>query len=462
MDSITFVCCIALIAGLYSTWNIGANDVSNAMGTSVGSKSLSLKQAVIIAAICEFTGAWLFGSHVSDTIREGLLNTSYIESLHGKYSIVRGMLAALFATGMWLHSASYLGLPVSTTHAIVGAIVGFGLSAGGTAAIQWEQVYSIASSWIISPILGGIGSFFIFTIIRKNILAKPSPLQSGIKALPWIFATFIAIVGTIWVESYPFEPSTIALFLLVIFTLSYKLFQVIQKQYCKNISPEETDYIEKMEALYQMKEELLTLPEGEKKNSLNTQVLDLTLKVQPSLIAHYEEQQFSRLEKLFSLLQVATAALMAFSHGANDVANGIGPLEAILDIFSQENSWLAQACMPYILFLGGIGIVTGLATWGWKVIETIGKNITELTPSRGFSAEFGASITILIASKYGFPISTTHTLVGSVIGVGLAGGITSLNITTLRDIIASWIITIPGGALLSILLYHLLSFLLPL
>ncbi len=468
MDFITLLCLFAIIAGLYATWNIGANDVSNAMGTSVGSKSLTLKQAVIIAGVCEFLGAWLFGSNVSQTLRSGLINTQLVTLGGGEYSIVLGMLAALLATGMWLHFASYWGLPVSTTHSIVGAIVGFGLTAGGIDAIEWDMVGRIASSWVISPIFGCLGSYVIFTLIRKTILSKPAPLKAARKALPWICGMFITSISAIWISATHIDETWMIICLLLIFIISYGLFRLVEKITISHIPEEERQHVAHMEKLFQLqtrKSELLYCPQTdeteEEQRSIDHELNAISELLHPASLAQYEEKQFTRLERLFGILQVATAALMAFSHGANDVANGIGPLEAILETLSQKNNMLAQAFMPHILLLGGIGIVTGLATWGWRVIETIGKNITELTPSRGFSAEFGASITILMASKLGLPISTTHTLVGAVIGVGLAGGITSLNIKTLRDIVASWVVTIPGGAILSILWYQLFEFLLP-
>ncbi|MGR3951946.1 MAG: anion permease [Chlamydia sp.] len=412
MDSITILCLFSLVIGFYTTWNVGANDVSNAMGTSVGSKSLTLKQAVIIASVCEFLGAWLFGANVSQTLRTELLNTSIIKEGCGEYSLIFGMVSSLLATGMWLHYASYLGLPVSTTHSIVGAIIGFGLVSGGVEAIQWKTVGYVSASWIISPIFGCIGSYLIFTAIRKAIILKPFPLKSAQKILPWICGIFISIVSIVWLSSLEIKKRWITTLLIPIFALSYLFFY----------------YIVHRSRFIKMQKE------G----------------------CHTEE-----MEKLFGFLQIATAALMAFSHGANDVSNGIGPLQAILEIGVQKGNPLASAVLPYILFLGGIGIVIGITTWGWRVIETIGKNITELTPSRGFSAEFGASLTVLIASKIGLPVSTTHTLVGAVIGIGLAGDKININTKTMRDIIISWAVTIPGGAILSIIWYRFFTCIYP-
>ncbi len=470
MDFITLICFFALIAGFYATWNIGANDVSNAMGTSVGSKSLTLKQAIMIAACFEFLGAYFFGDHVSETLKSGLVNTSLLEAQSGEYPIIFGMLSSLLATGMWLHFASYWGLPVSTTHSIVGAIIGFGLIAGGTELIKWDNVIQIASSWLVSPILGGFTSYLIFTVIKKTILSRPAPLKAAQKILPSVFAVFCSITAIICASSIEFKNPfwAISVLLFTIFGCTYLLFYWIESFFKSTISDVETNYnalMERFVFLQARKAELLLALETEEiiaeKNALDKEIEEISASLSPSHVAHYEQKQFQHLEKLFAILQVSTAALMAFSHGANDVANGIGPLEAILSALANKNNTLAIIFKPHVLLLGGIGIIIGLATWGWRVIETIGKNITELTPSRGFSAEFGASITILLASKMGLPISTTHTLVGSVIGIGLAGGISSLNIKTLKDIVASWVITIPGGAILSILWYQIFQLVIP-
>ncbi len=468
MDLLTLTTFLALAAGFYAAWNIGANDVSNAMGTSVGSKSLSLRQAVIIAAIFEFAGAWFFGSNVSETLRSGILDIKAISTgAAGEHGIIIGMLSALLATGVWLHLASFLGLPVSTTHAIVGAIVGFGIMAGGFSVVHWPMLGKIASSWIISPLMGGFGAYFIFSTIKKSILSKPAPLKAAKKVLPWFFALFITLSSAIWMSSKSYEAHIVLFSSLCLGLVSVALFQLSEHLFISKESKEELAHIEEMERLVSLRrrKSLLLLNSAsdnsnsyqEEKAAIDRELSEIAIHLHPASIAQYEEKQFLRLEKLFSVLQVATACLMAFAHGANDVANAIGPLEAVLEGLSFQGSSLAMTFLPHTLLFGGVGIVIGLATWGWRVIETIGKNITELTPSRGFSAEFGASMTILLASKCGLPISTTHTLVGAVIGVGFAGGIATLNMKTLKDIVASWIITIPGGALLSIIWYQILS-----
>ncbi len=391
---------ISLIFGFYAAWNIGANDVSNAMGTSVGSKALTIRQAVIIAAIFEFCGALLFGSHVSETLQQGIIKSTVFAD--DPRILVDGMLAALLASGIWLQLATYLGLPVSTTHAIVGAIVGFGAVVGGVDAIYWNEVLSIAASWVVSPLLGALCGFVLFSVLRKRIFYSSEPLKAAISAFPWIVSalfTIFALVG-IWKGAGCIH---IILGALLLGIATYLFLRM--KKFTGNGLHEE----------------------------------------------------FQIVEKLFASLQIVTACLMAFSHGANDVANAIGPLAAIITIIETNSVSFSPHIPTWILALGGLGIVLGLATWGWRVIETIGKKITELTPSRGFSAEFAAALTVLLASRFGFPISTTHTLVGAVLGVGLAGGIATLNLRMIRDIALAWIVTIPAGALLSILCYYLIA-----
>ncbi|MBS0635109.1 MAG: inorganic phosphate transporter [Verrucomicrobia bacterium] len=393
---------ISLLFGFYAAWNIGANDVSNAMGTSVGSKALTIRQAVIVAAIFEFCGAVFFGSHVSETLQQGIINPHIFAN--NPEILVNGMLASLLACGIWLQLATYFGLPVSTTHAIVGAIVGFGAVVGGTGAIYWDEVLSIAGSWVVSPLMGAAVGFVFFSILRKRIFYSNHPLESTKKALPWIAASMVMVFMFVGL-SHTIEK-------LQLILLTGAAVGLCTKLICRKVKTPIHDSM---------------------------------------------HEEFTYVERIFAVLQVCTACLMAFSHGANDVANAIGPLAAIISI-TETNSTVFQATIPtWILILGGAGIVAGLATWGWRVIETIGRKITELTPSRGFSAEFAAALTVLLASRLGFPISTTHTLVGAVLGVGLAGGIAALNLRMIRDIALAWIVTIPAGAALSISCYYLIS-----
>lgn len=451
-------------------WNIGANDVANAMGTSVGSGAIGLKQAIIIAAILEFSGAFFFGSHVSETIQSGILNPDYFAS--NPRILVLGMLASLIGTGIWLQIASYFGWPISATHTIVGALIGFGLLIDGTQAIYWEQVYSIVLSWILSPFLGGLISYILFTYLRKKIFYCPQPLEAAKKAVPWLTFFVISMLSLVLffhgIEGNPFDQNFTVALLTSLFLgfLSFLIAtwmvkrQTIAMQPAKSsdlFSPQISFHLEKArKALSQARSH----SEGE----MNYQLTALLEEVENTskTLMHPEEyektsEEFSTIEKMFGCLQIISACLMAFSHGANDVANAIGPVSASIAILKSGVTAVKAEVPSWALALGGFGIVMGLATWGWRVIETIGKKITELTPTRGFAAEFGAAFTVLMASRLGLPISTTHTLIGAVIGVGLARGIGALNLGMMREILASWVITVPAGALASAIVFTVLA-----
>jgi len=415
---------LILVAGFFMAWNIGANDVANAMGTSVGSGALTLRQAIFVAGILEFAGAFFFGSHVSETIQKGLIHEQIFAET--PFVVVQGMLASLIAAGTWLMIASYYGWPVSTTHTIVGAVVGFGAIVGGIEAVEWRNVAFIASSWILSPLLGGILAYFIFQLLRRQLFYKKDPLQAAKKLMPFLVWIFVAILSVILLYN---GLRNVHLKLNLASTLAIciglgAVAALITFCLVKNIA---------------------STPLPEKGLS-------------PGLAKAHGD--LATVENMFSYLQVMSACLMAFAHGANDVANAIGPLSAAVNIL-QTGTLTASTTVPtWALGLGGVGIVIGLATWGWRVIETVGKKITELTPTRGFAAEFGAATTILLASRLGMPISTTHTLVGAVLGVGMARGLEALNLSMIRDIVASWLITIPAGAIPTIAIYTFLQLML--
>ncbi len=408
MDFNTIIYILAIAFGFYMAWNVGANDVANAMGTSVGSKAISLKQAVLIAAVFEFSGAYLVGSHVTQTIRKGMVDISIFSSIPSHF--VLGMLAALIATALWLHLATYYGLPVSTTHSIVGAVIGFGLVAGGTNAIKWAGVGKIVLSWLISPIVGGIFAYIIFMFVSKKILQKENPVEELKKKGPFLIGmlAFVLTMSVIYkglkLKSMSLDKAVEISFLAFIFiTLISFVFLRLAKEH------KEYDY----------------------------------------------HQKLHRVEKIFAFMQVITACYVAFAHGSNDVANAVGPLSAIVNVLKEGAVKQNAVVYDWVLALGGAGIAIGVATYGYKVIETVGKKITDISPSRGFSAEFSAATTILICSKLGLPISTTHTLVGSVIGVGFARGIAGLNLKVIRDIVYSWLVTLPFTGTLSAVLYYI-------
>ncbi len=464
----TIITVLTIIFGFYMAWNIGANDVSNAMGTSVGSKALTLKKAVIIAAILEFCGAFFLGSHVSNTIQQGIIPPEvFSQNLE---IFVIGMLGSLIATGIWLNLASYLRLPVSSTHAIVGAVIGFGAVAGGIASIQWGEVLSIVLSWLAAPLLSGSIAYIVFHFIQRRILFSFRPLVETKKIIPFIVFIAITFFSTSLIYNglsnlhlnLTFQHALLIGILIGIIagiTAAILVRRIpISSKTKIAASPFQLVSIEK--AIKHMQRTKLSSTGNVQQEAENilVQVKELKQKVKKESDMSYLTSDYAKVEKMFVYLQIISASLIAFAHGANDVANAIGPVSAVVEVI-QHKALLPNVAIPvWILFLGGIGIVIGLATWGWRVIETIGKKITELTPTRGFSAEFGAAITILIASKMGLPISTTHALVGAILGVGMARGMSALNLKVLRDIVFTWIITIPLSALLSIIIFYILRF----
>lgn len=405
---------LALIFGLYMTWGIGANDVANAMGTSVGAGALSVKQAIVIAAIFEFAGAVLAGGSVTSTVRKGIIDPA---SLVGNPEyLVYGMLAALLATGLWLMIASSKGWPVSTTHSIIGALVGFGVVGIGTDSVQWGQIGSIVASWLISPLVGGILAFSLMHSVRALILNQENPFQAARKWGPY----YIFSVG----------------FIICLVTLTKGLTHLdIQ------ISTEES-------VVYSVIMGLLT-------SLLGGYLLRRTKRDKEA----EKDHRFSSVEKVFMPMMIFTACAMAFAHGSNDVANGIGPLAAVYSVVSSGGEILQKSTLPvWILLTGGVGIVVGLATMGYRVMQTIGSGITELTPTRGFCAQLAAASTVVIASGTGLPVSTTHILVGAVMGVGLARGIGALDMRMIGKIVVSWVVTLPIAGVLAALFFFILRF----
>ena len=466
MEYQTTLIVLALVFGFYMAWNIGANDVANAMGTSVGSGALTFKRAVILAAIMEFAGAFLVGSHVSDTVRKGIVDPELFAG--DPQAFVLGMLSALLAAGLWLQFASYFGWPVSTTHSIIGAIIGFGIVYGGMSAVHWDQVGTIAVSWIISPLMSGIISFIVFQIVLHRVFYRADPVEAVRKFTPYMVFIVLMIMTLVMVfkglKNLHLDLSLSSALLvssgvgLIGALLSY----VLLRNYKSDDKEEEQQQARELyvaRALQRSTKHLLRAQRAADSDTRDTidSILELTQATTDTSSKRVNlgssRPEFRRTERIFIYLQILTACFIAFAHGANDVANAIGPLSAAVQT-AQDGLVAAKATVPlWALLLGGTGIVIGLATYGWKVMETIGKKITDLTPSRGFCAQFGAATTIVIASKMALPISTTHTLVGAVLGVGLARGIGAINLATVRDIVISWVITIPAGALLAIVIY---------
>jgi len=404
---------LAAVVGFIMAWGIGANDVANAMGTSVGSKALTIKQAIFIAMIFEFAGAYLAGGEVTSTIRKGIIDSSFF--IDKPDYLVLGMIASLFAAGIWLALASWLGWPVSTTHSIIGAIIGFTATGVSMDAVSWDKVGGIVGSWVITPAISGIIAYLIFMSAQKLIFSTPTPLANAKRYVPF----YMGLAG----------------FVMSLVTI---------KKGLKHVGME------------------LSALNGYLLAVAIAIVLGIIGKIMINRLQYSASQdadlQAANVEKVFAVLMVVTACCMAFAHGSNDVANAIGPLAAVVSVVHSGGEIDASSKLaPWILPLGGLGIVAGLALFGHRVIKTIGQGITHLTPSRGFAAELAAACTVVIASGTGLPISTTQTLVGAVLGVGMARGVSALNLGIVRNIVVSWVITLPAGALLSIIFFYLLK-----
>ena len=409
----TLLIILAGLFGFFMAWGVGANDVANAMGTSVGSKALTIKQAILIAMVFEFAGAYLAGGEVTSTIRKGIVDTDvFVDSPD---LLVYGMLSALLAAGTWLMIASFKGWPVSTTHSIVGAIVGFAAVGVSTDAVNWSKVSTIVASWVVSPVIAGTISFAIFRSVQNLILIQDDPFARAKKYAPmYMFAVgfLMAMVTILKGLKHVFKDIGVSLTFgeSVVWAIMFGISVAILGSFL-------LARVERDEALE-------------------------------------KENRFANVERVFAVLMIFTACSMAFAHGSNDVANAVGPLAAVVNVVNYGGDIAAKSAMPsWILLLGGAGIVFGLATYGYKVMGTIGRKITELTPSRGFAAELGAAATVVFASGTGLPISTTHTLVGAVLGVGLARGIGALNLRMIGSIFLSWVVTLPAGAGLAIVFF---------
>jgi PiT family inorganic phosphate transporter len=407
---------LAGVFGLFMAWGIGANDVANAMATSVGSKALTIKQAILVAAVFEFLGAVLAGGEVTDTVRKSIVD---VDLLSGTPKLlVYGMLAALLSAGTWLLIASRNGWPVSTTHTIVGAIVGFAAAGIGVDAVQWGEVVNIVMSWVASPLTAGFIAYFLYLSVQHLILRHEDPVERARRYVPiYIFlaaftVTLVTILKGLKHVGLDLD-QTDSYWLAFAFAI---LIALIGSYFIRRIKP--------------------------------------NLKAE-------KKEHFHTVERIFGVLMIITACALAFAHGSNDVANAIGPLSAVITV-AQTGVISAKSTVPiWVLVLGGGGIVVGLATYGRHVIATVGNKITQLTPSRGFAAGVAASTTIVIASGTGMPISTTHTLVGAVLGVGLARGIEAIDLRVVARILVSWVVTIPAGAFLAIVFFFIFKTILP-
>jgi PiT family inorganic phosphate transporter len=409
MDA-NFILIAAVLVGLYSAINIGANDVANAMATSVASGALTIKRAVFVAGVCNILGAVLVGSHVANTIRKGIIDPLQFSDRQDLFLF--GMLAAVLGSALWVNIATYFKLPVSTTHSIIGGVVGFGLVSVGFSGIQWKVVLYVVLSWIISPVFGGIIAFTIFSIIKKFILSSKEPIAQARKVGPF----FTGMVGFILSLAVTFKG-------LKHLHLDLPIIEAI----------------------------LISLCVGAGGFLLGS-----------FLLRRYKERDtdpYYQVEKMANPLQVLSASFQAFSHGANDVANAIGPVAAIVIVIQTQKVEMQVAIPLWLLLLGGVGLAFGIYTWGYRVMETVGKKITSITPTRGFSAEFGTATTVLLCSRLGMPVSTTHVAVGNIIGVGLARGISAINLDVIKKIFSAWIISLPAAGLFSVAIYLILTIL---
>lgn len=415
MDGMTLYIALAAVFGLYMAWGIGANDVANAMATSTGAKAITIKQAFLIAAVFEFAGAVLAGGQVTSTIRSGIIDSGVMA--HDPALLIYGMLSSLLAAAIWLTIASYKGWPVSTTHTLIGAIVGFGAIGIGIEAVHWNKVATIATSWVIAPVVAGALAYLLFRSVQFLILERDDPVAQARR----------------WVPIYMF----------------FAAFNIALVTMLKGLTHVGLD---------------LDLP--------TTYLLATAIGVLVAGLGVWgvrriravpgadRQSQFVTVERLFGVLMIVTACAMAFAHGSNDVSNAVGPVAAVISVATTGQVGQSAPLSPWVLLLGGVGIVLGLATFGRKVMRTVGEQITALTPSRGFAAEMAAAVTTVVASGTGMPISTTHTLVGAVLGVGFARGIAAINLSVVRNIFVSWVITIPIGAMLSIVLFVILRLIL--
>ena len=436
---------VSILVCAYLAWNIGANDVANAMGTSVGSRALTLKQAVIIAAIFEFIGAFFAGDAVTDTVRKGILvvdfdNQALVDAISA--DLMYGFIAAMMAAAVWLTIATRYGLPVSTTHSIIGGIIGVGLVMEvqhETSLIDWEVVEKVAMSWIASPVMGGLFAFFTFWVIRETILDTTDPeararWMAPILAIPTFFVLGLALQ-----------------------------FKALKGFFAK---AQDNGWIEDKYDWLPVKEDGSWNPMMDDAwFPINSLILAGMISIIAAVILAYilrnydfkgEKEGFHGVERIFVWLQVIAAAYVAFAHGANDRSNAIGPMAAVYQVLSNDGQLGAVADVPtWLVLLGSVGIAIGVVTWGWRVMETIGSKITDITPTRGFAATFGAATTVLIFSMpfLAVPVSTTHTLVGGVVGVGLAGGAKAVDFRVFGKIIASWLASLPAAGFGSIVIY---------
>ncbi|MFA6222773.1 MAG: inorganic phosphate transporter [Desulfomonilaceae bacterium] len=398
---------LSIFAGAYMAWNIGANDVANSMASSVGARAITLRQALVLATVLTFLGSSLVGSHVAQTIRKGIVHSQVIGD---PQIILLGLLSALLSASLWVCLATYQNLPVSTTHSIVGAMIGFGIVAGGLSAVNWKQVIYIVTSWILSPLLTAAGAFVMFRFIDKAVLARMDTTGGVARTTPILIAATLSIM---------------TLSLLLDTPLGSKIGLSVTGAFIASLGVGIASY--------------------------------MVFKIGLGILLRRGNSSLGEGDKIFRYLQVMTACYVAFGNGANDVANAMGPLAGVYFIYSTGTTAESSPIPVWMLAFGGSMICVGICTWGYRVIETVGSKITELNNIRGFTVEFSAATFILIASMLGLPVSTTHAAVGAYIGVGLARGLAALDLGVLWKIMLYWIITVPVAAVTCAVIYFILS-----
>ena len=414
MSPDTIVLIFATLVGLYMAANIGANDLANAMGTSVGSGALTIRRAVIISIVANLLGAVLAGGHVTNTISKGMINPDLLAATPDK--LMLGMFAALLASGIWVHLATVLGMPVSTTHSIVGAVVGFGILTVGIGAISWGKIITIAISWVVSPVSGAIIAGGIYYLIREKVFRADAPESVAQRWSPYLIGVVLLTI----ILSFIFKGLK-----NLHLDLGFGQALLIAIPCAAGGGLVGTVWVRALLGRRELKDDI--------------------------------QNDTSPLQAFFAYLQVLTACYVAFAHGANDVANAIGPLAAIFSVVKTKSVAMQVEVSIWMLAIGGIAVGGGLFAFGGRVMETVGGKITELTPVRGFCAQFGAATTILVCSRLGLPVSTTHVLVGAVVGVGFMRGMGFLDMRLLRNIGSSWVITLPFTMVLTMVLYKLLT-----
>jgi PiT family inorganic phosphate transporter len=413
IDSSLLFASLAVILCFFMTWGVGANDLANVMSTTMGSKSVSVKQAMFIAIIFEFAGAFLGGTDVTETMRNGIINTQQLSA--EPRILIEGMLGVLMACTIWMNLASYLGVPVSITNALVGSMVGFGSLVLGTEAIHWNQVSRIAVGWISSPLISGIMAYALFISIQQSIFIRINPLEKA----------------KFYIPIYLFLIGGILSFITVFKGLSH------------------------FEIHLSLAQDLVVML----LSSICITLLGLfIIRCIPEVKNIKRRDRFLQVEKYFAVLMAMTACAMVFAHGSNDVALAVGPLTIVHSLIYQSHQPFSAADYPsWIIIFGCVGVIGGFLIYGRKVIETVGSSITALTPSRAFAATLAAATTVVFATSLGIPVSATQTLVGAVLGVGLARGIGALNLRVIRNIFTSWILTLPAASILTILSYKIIS-----